>query len=376
MGFERRTFDEILTNKIAKAKELFGEDIDTSELTPLGKFIRLNAYDQALTEEEAELIYYSIFPNTATGISLDRLCVFAGIKRNSAVSAQFAVNIIGTAGAIVPQGFLVGTENEITYENKVNTEINEDGTAELIVECVESGEIGNVTPSEITKIINPAADVESIVGATLLVKGQEVESDYELRQRFNEAKEGLGSCNEVAIKAALLRVETVTHAVVIEDEENGCFECYVNGGENYHTEIAEAIFDKKPIGIKTTGKVSQEITDSSGVTHTINFSHTSSKNVYVRVAITTNTNFESAGKETIKDNLEAHIDNVSIGKSVVLSSLYGQIHSVTGVTEVTELLLSTDGISWSANNIEVGKYENVLCYQVEINQDGSGYEVI
>lgn len=76
-GFERLTYDEIVNKKIQKAKELFGEDIDTSELTPLGKFIRINAFDLAEAEEEAEYIYYSIFPNTAHGFSngldLDRL---------------------------------------------------------------------------------------------------------------------------------------------------------------------------------------------------------------------------------------------------------------------------------------------------------------
>ena len=87
-GFERLTYDEIVNKKIQKAKELFGEDIDTSELTPLGKFIRINAFDLAEAEEEAEYIYYSIFPNTASGVSLDRLCTFVGISRNPATSAK------------------------------------------------------------------------------------------------------------------------------------------------------------------------------------------------------------------------------------------------------------------------------------------------
>lgn len=39
-GFVRRTYDDILNAKIQRAKELFGEDIDTSDLTPLGKIGR------------------------------------------------------------------------------------------------------------------------------------------------------------------------------------------------------------------------------------------------------------------------------------------------------------------------------------------------
>lgn len=386
-GFTRRTFDEILNDKIAKAKELFGEDIETSELTPLGKFIRINAYDQALTEEEAELIYYSIFPNTAMGTSLDRLCVFAGIQRNTATKSQYIVTLTGSAGETIPSGFLVGTDSGINYSTMEDVTISESGTVEVAVECVENGEIGNVVVQAINTIVNPSADVESVIGKSLIFKGEETESDYELRKRFNEAKEGLGSCNEVAIKAALLRVPTVTHAGIIinetdETDEAGrpprSFECYVNGGNDYHEEIAEAIFEKKPLGIKTYGTVAQEHIDEGGYTHIVNFSHTTNAPVYVRIAIKTSVEFEgNAGKREIKQNLETYIDNVGIGNPVIQSSLYGQIHKVTGVQEVTELLLSTDGSSWSTQNITVDAYENCVCMEVQIKQNNeSDYGVV
>ena len=377
-GFKKRTYDEILTAKIEKARELFGEDIETSELTPLGKFIRINAYDQALTEEEAEKIYYSIFPNTAIGTSLDRLCVFAGIQRNAETKAKYIVTLTGTAGAVIPQGFLVGTDSSINYSTIEDVTIGDNGTIDATVECEIGGEVGNVLVQAINKIVNPSADVDSVIGKSIFTKGEESESDYELRQRFNEAKEGLGSCNEVAIKAALLRVPTVTHAGIIVDEENASFECFINGGYDYHTEIAETIFEKKPIGIKTTGNEAQEIIDSGGYSHIINFSHTTNAPVYVRVAIKTSAEFEGdTGKQEIKKNLETYIDNVGIGNSVILSSLYGQIHSVTGVREVAELLMSTDGSSWSTANITVDAYENCVCTEVQIKQnDESGYEVI
>lgn len=70
-GFVRRTYDDILNDKIAMAKELFGEDIDTSDQTAIGKFIRITAYDQAMAEEEIEKVYFARFPNTASGQSLE-----------------------------------------------------------------------------------------------------------------------------------------------------------------------------------------------------------------------------------------------------------------------------------------------------------------
>lgn len=376
-GFKRRTFDEIVTAKAERSKELFGEDIETGELSVLGKYNRINAYDQALTEELAEMIYNSISPNSAIGTSLDRLCVFAGIRRNAETKAQYIVTLTGEVGAVISKGFLVGTESGINYGTIEDVTIGENGSIDATVECELSGEIGNVLAQEINKIANPSADVSGVVGKSLLAKGEETESDYELRQRFNEAIEGAGSCNEVAIKAALLRVPTVTHAGIIVDENNGSFECFINGGHNHHKEIAETIFEKKPIGIKTTGNIAQEIIDSGNNKHTINFSHTTNATVYVRTAIKTNTKFEGeTGKQEIKNNLETYIDNVGIGNPVILSSLYGQIHSVVGVQEVVELQLSTDGVSWSADNITVDAYENCMCVQVEIKQNDGSYEVI
>lgn len=388
LGFKRRTFDEILNDMIALAQQYFGEDIDTSELTPLGKFIRINAFNHALTEEESEMIYYSIFPNTAVGTSLDRLCNgFVGISRNAATSSKYNVTFNGTDGAVIPIGFLVGTESGINYQTMEEITIGEDGKASAVVECVDKGGIGNVIPQEINTIVNPSADVASVIGESLISNGEETESDYELRNRFDAAKEGLGSCNELAVKAALLRIPTVTHAGVIvndtdETDSGGrpprSFECFINGGLDYHQQIAETIFDKKPMGIKTHGKVSQEIIDSGGYAHIINFSHTTNQPVYVRMSIKTSAEFEGdTGKKEIKNNIKTYIDNVGIGSAVVLSSLYGKIHSVAGVQEVTELLMSTDGASWSTSNITVDSYENCVCMAVEIKQnDADNYEVI
>lgn len=92
-GYQRRNYAEILEAKIQRAKELLGEDIDTSDQSVLGKYLRINAYDQAIAEEEIEKVYYARFPNTASGQSLDRLLIFAGISRNPALSAVYSVRV-------------------------------------------------------------------------------------------------------------------------------------------------------------------------------------------------------------------------------------------------------------------------------------------
>ncbi len=374
-GFERLSFNDILENKIVKAKELFGEDIDTSENTPLGKFIRINAYDLADAEEEAENIYYSIFPNTARGVSLDRLCVFVGISRNPAVAAKYKVTVTGESGYTVPVGFTVGSTSGVTFYNIADTEII-DGECEITVYCTEAGAEGNINPALITKVINPVAYVTAVQGIELIESGEDDETDYSLRKRFEEAREGSGSCTESSIKAALMKVTSVESVNIItnetaETDEGGrppfSFECFIKGGENYHSEIAETIYNKKPIGIKTYGTESVDYVDEYGYTYTIMFSHTTEVDVKVYAEIRTDTSFSSTtGVSEITENLMSYISSLGVGESVVLSSLYGQIHAVDGVVEVTSLKLSKDGEDFKAANIDIEQNEIPICSAVTI----------
>ena len=133
LGYRRRTYEEILNAKIEKARELFGEDINTEGNTALGKYIRINAYDQYNVEELAEKIYYSINPQTASGQSLDRVAWRVGMTRNVATPALYNVKVTGTAGAVVEYGFLVGTETGLQFYNTDETVIGDNGTCEIVV---------------------------------------------------------------------------------------------------------------------------------------------------------------------------------------------------------------------------------------------------
>lgn len=376
-GYSRRTYQEILDDKIALCKEYYGEDIDTRDISVLGKYIRINAYDQSETEETAEAIYLSISPMTATGTSLDRLCPFVGISRNPATASQYTVQVTGTAGATVPDEFMVGTEGGITFYNVDETIIGEDGTCTIKVECSEAGTNGNVAASDICVIVNPDANITAILGVECVTLGTDTESDVSLRQRFMVAREGAGSCTTASIAAALARIETVTSASVVVNETDEAdadgrppfsFECYVSGGENKHDEIAQTIFEKKPLGIKTYGDETVTITDKGGYEHIIKFSHTGYIDIIVSCKIKVSANYEGeTGKKEIQNNIASYINGLGVGKSVILSSLYGQIHAVTGVTEVTELTLSKDGgATYSADNIDAEIYQIARCVAVNI----------
>ena len=369
-GYYRPAYSEILDTKIQKAKELFGEDIDTSEQTALGKFIRIGACDLSKAYEDIEHIYYSRFPNTASGISLDRLCVFAGISRNPATFAEHSIIVSGTEGTTVEEIIVCGENEEITFHNIQPFDIPQEGVIEIVVQCAVEGDVGNV--SVIDKIVNPIANIFSVEYSGTVKYGENTDSDFKLRQRFAQAIEGIGSSNASAIKTSVLRVPTVKSVSIIENKTNEVvkerpphsFECFVYGGEEYQTEIAQAIYDKAPIGIvscsTSNSPITKTIYDDGGTGHTITFSHTANIPVYIKVWYKANNKFKLDGEKQIKEALVEYINNLGVGADVILSSLYGYIYDVEGVRDVTLLLIGTDLYDLYGRNINIEDWEVAL----------------
>lgn len=374
-GFVRRTYDDILNAKVQRAKELFGEDIDTSDLTPLGKLIRINAYDQALAKEELEAVYNARFPNTASGQSLDRLLVFCGLTRNPAVAAEYSVKIMGATGTLIEPGFLVGTETGIQYYTTQGATIGESGSVNVDAACTQAGAIGNVNAAAISVIVNPDANITAATGVERLRAGTDTESDAALRGRLQAAYAGASSSNADAIRAALLRVPTVLFAAVVANDGDEAdaderpphsFEYYILGGDDYEDEIGQAIFDKRPIGIRTVGDKSVTVTDASGNAQTVYFSYAPHVQIYVKAQIKTGSTYPADGADRIYSAVAGYIDGLGIGTSLVLSTLYGRIYSVSGVDEVTSLTVSTDGATYSASNVAVPTYGVAVCEAVQV----------
>ena len=367
-GYHRPTYDETLNEIIKLAKSFFGEDIDTAEVTIFGKFLRILARTLATAYEDQENLYYSRFPNTASGVSLDRLCVFAGISRNPATYAELSVKVTGEAGTEVEEIKVCGKNTEIVFHNIAPFIIPESGSIAIPVECETAGESGNV--SDISEVVNPIAGIDSVAYEKTITQGEDVESDYDLRKRFSLAVEGSGSGNINAIRAAILRVPTVVSAgIIVNDTDatdakgrpSGSFECFVYGGEDYEQEIAEAIFDKAPLGIKTCSTsdnpVTKTVADDGGFLHTISFSHTENVPIYIKIKLKTNSSFEDDGEAQISKAIADYINGLGVGAEVILSKLYSYIDSVNGVVDVTEITSSTDNVTFAAENISVEDWQ-------------------
>lgn len=347
-GYVRPTYDELLESRIEQARGLFGEDIDISNNSPLGKFIRLAVQDLADAYESQEIIYYSRFPNTATGHSLDRLMPFAGISRNPATPAEHLVWFHGTAGAEVPVGFLVGTVGDEEFYLVNSVTLGENGVASGIVQCTEAGIVGNVPNGSITEIVNPDVNVLRVEHAGIQQYGKEAETDEELRERFYSAIEGSGSGTMASIRGAVMRVNGVTGCLIAENPENEedeegrpphSFEVYVKAPSTLDQEIGEAIFAKKPFGIKCVGDVAVSVTDVSGGVQTVYFSRVVETEIYILLTVVVDSLFESDGEDKVKEALVSHVNSLGTGEDVVYTRLYKCLYAVPGVVDVPMLTI-------------------------------------
>lgn len=358
-GFQRQTYDDILTVLTERTKLLFGEDMDTAENSTYGKILRLLCLAASESYETAELVYLSSFPHTATGVSLDRLCPRAGISRNPATHAQHEVKITGTAGAVVDMGFLVSTGEVVFHTVDYNT-IGEDGTVTAIVECNDAGTVGNVPVGAIKHVVNPDANVTGIEHLAILALGEEIETDYALRSRFVTAQSGTGSGTLDAVRGAIMRVQNVETVYIEENDSdeavNGIpphsFRCYVHAPVTAKQEIGEAIFSKKPLGIGTAGTQAVSVVDASGLEKIINFSWTETVYIHVKCSISVDGTFSTDSLQTIKDSIVNKLATYTNGQNVTATSLYADVY-VPGVTDATTLTISADGITYGTETIEI-----------------------
>lgn len=369
-GFERISYDKFVEQLTERSKNMLGADMDCSETSVYGKFLRIIAYDLAKQYETLEQVYYARFPNTARGVSLDRLCVFAGIERDPATYARHVVTVTGTAGTTVGMGgLLVGNDDSLTFYNENEFTIGTDGTVNTIVVATEPGTVGNV--DSLTTIINPVTGVTSMAYVGLEELGKDTESDYDLRKRFSEAVSGAGSCNTDAIRGYVSRISGIESVVIVENDSNQTdsvgrpahsFEVYVYGNAD-EQEIAEAIFLKKPLGITSvstadsTHSVHKTVTDRGGYDHSISFSKVSEVPISVTVTIKTDVTYTQDGEAAIKNKVVSYIDGLGVGSSVVSSAMYSRVFEVTGVTEVVSITQGKQGQEQSSATIVCSESE-------------------
>lgn len=362
-GFKRKQYSEIVADMQTRARNLFGENINLTDRSPLGIFIQVLAWSIALLWQLAEKVYYSAFVDTSEGNSLDYAVRKGGVTRRSAEKAIATQRFAGDNGTVIPLGFLVGTETEILFETIESGEITT-GTLDLTVRALIGGTQSNIPAGNINQIINPLAGLSSTVNTTDAEGGRNIETDAELRTRYFLSFASAGASTIDALIAALLRTVGVRGANIEEvknvDDDVIGFRAIVLGG--LANDVAQTILNYKAWGVKTFGTQTGTAVASNGQSYTINFDYATEVDLYANITITKSGAFPNNGADLIKDKIAEYIggtdtqgniySGLAMGQDIVYARLIDVIFNVAGVADVV-LDISKDNITFNKSNIVV-----------------------
>ena len=128
----------------------------------------------------------------------------------------------------------------------------------------------------------------------------------------------------------------------------------VLGGDS--SEVAQAIFEKLPVGTLTNGNDSGMAVDIYGNQHLIRFSRPVYLNTEINIKIKTQPNFPQNGLNQIRQQLVDYFNNLEVGEDVLYSRLYNPINNVSGFS-VDELTVGVSGSTLGQQNISVNYNE-------------------
>ena len=345
-GFKPKRYADILPEKERRARELFGNDANLSDSSPLGMLVRLNAWDEAAVWQQMEEVYLSAYVSSAEGVSLDRKCQDIGIMRQLATRATGTIQFSGADGTQIFEGFEVQTATGIVFRTTTATTIS-GALARADIEAVDAGVAGNVGAGAISRMVRPQAGVTGVTNPDPTSGGRDTETDAQLRERYVRSVSKPGGASAAAIEAALLDIEGVLDAVVRQnvtletDPATGippkAIAPIVWGGDA--DEIADTLYTVKPAGIQCWGEDEvHEITDSRGVTHTIGFNRPDIVTVNVAAVLSVDpAAFPPNGSTLVAAAIEGYLSGLALGEDVIYIRLISRIHSVPGIIDIPTL---------------------------------------
>lgn len=185
-GFKRKTYIDILQDMENKAKELFGEDVNLNEQSPMALFIQSVAWELSNTWEELENSYSNTTLLNAIGVPLDNITSNFGKVRFQGTKARGIIKALGEDGTLIEEGFVISTGDGLLFETVEDAEIV-DGEALIEVIAVDIGIEYNIPANTITEIENPIAGLDSVMNEEEIKGGSNIERDDLFRARVLEA---------------------------------------------------------------------------------------------------------------------------------------------------------------------------------------------
>lgn len=303
------------------------------------------------------------------------------IVRNDSPDNIYVCTIAGTSdGSGGPTG-----EGTAIVDNTVTWRFLGDGEGynTVAAQATVTGPVAGLA-FQITEIVTAVSGWLGVTNQADATPGTDIETDSAFRTRREALLTVSGKGTVDTIRAKLLLVDGVTEAFVFENttdlvDVNGLpahsIQCVVLGGTD--ADVAQAIFDDKAAGIETFGvDISEVITDSQGVSHTINADRADPVEMFLNITVITDGNYPANGDDQVEAQLLALGNALSIGDNVIYAQFFGETletaGGVSGVVDIQSMVLDKRPVTVTSGNTETFTLSNGQTLTVKV--DGQSAE--
>jgi hypothetical protein len=370
-GFVLKPFQEILNDKGARAREIFGDDVDLRSTSALRKMLDISAAADLELWKQAETLYYSSFLSTASGDALDLLGDDLGVGRRP-LTARGAVKFTlsgATPGRSynLPPGTVVETAAAVQFRTQTRATLSaQTTTATVEVEAMLRGPSGNVPKAAITTINQTFKRTKLSLGtATVAVANDDPTTGGEIPESDDAYRSLL-----LGRPRTLWTLESVRSAVLAVD---GVRDCRLNdplgGIDVSQSRFKFFVFDRRKFGTQrrvgtpfffdvlvavAPGFSWQGVPGAPGIQDAVraavdpvrpvsifpNLRLANSVQVGIRARVLIQSSHDAdAVAASIKDRLESRVNALGLGNTVLYSQVVCDCKEVTGVLDVQQLHL-------------------------------------
>ena len=296
--------DEVLAGVKQKFSEIFGEDLDLSAETPVGRLIEAFAVlirtSLGITAQAAN----QFNPTISTGIYLDSIGTLFDLARITGTHTKVAVKCYMGSEITIPAGSqiqssltgdLFSIDADIVGEPIGADDLDDAfvksrdgvnyvgyGTATANATGPISGNVGTITVVQ-----NAVVGWYGVTNTQILRIGSDVETDADFRKRIGEAR-AIGVGFRSSLTSRLRRIDNVLSLCILENNNSdtaivkgvpmqghSIFVCAYTGShvvpDSLKKSIAEAIVATKPAGTGIVGSIDRvEIEGAQLQTYTVN----------------------------------------------------------------------------------------------------------
>lgn len=353
-GIVLPTEDAIKSALWADFQAAFGGRLNQSDATPQGQLVAsLTAALGASNDLLAQYVNL-VDPARSSGRMQDAIGRLYFLERIAATPTTVICTCAGAAGTVLPQGSLAQASDGTIFYSTGAATIPSGGSVSVTFAALNTGPI-TCPAGSLNRIYRTVTGWDSITNPAdgTLGRLEETASEFEARRKASVALNAAGILP--AIKAAVLNVLNVTDVYVTENSTGSALtiggvsvaarSIYVAVQGGLDSDIAAAIWSRKPPGCGMVGSTSVTVTDKTGYvapypSYTVKFQRPAPVPIYVAVTLADNDTVPADAVTQVQDAIIAAFAP-TIGGTVYALQFAQAIAALGAWVQLTSIAIGT-----------------------------------